>query len=355
MPISPADAEREAEEIRRIYAEAERTIIEKIARRVARGIDTADDSWYAIKLTEVSQLRREVEAEIRRLRQADREIERVVATAYREGSTAAIADLRRVTRASVAIRTAFTRANEDAVRRLAQAVVGNLEATQFRILRAAEDVYRQVIAETAVPQVLTGVLTRREAAQRALDRFAELGISGFVDRAGRSWSLESYAEMAVRTGLGQAAVQGHIDKLIENNRDLVIVSDSPDECEKCRPWEGRILSLTGQTPGYPTADQARAAGLFHPNCTHRFGLYVPGLTRPMSGTAAPQRYEERQQQRYIERQIRKWKLREAAAITDDAKRLASAKVRDWQAVMRRFIAETGRIRKPSREQIGKAR
>lgn len=352
MPISPADAERESEEIRRIYAEAERIVAEKIARRVARGID--EEGYYERKLAELQALRREVEAEIRRLQRAEREVERIVADAYEKGSQAAIVDLRRVARAET-LRTAFTAANQRAIQALVQTAIGNLRATHLRILRQAEDVYRQVIAETAVPQVLTGVLTRREAAQRALDRFAELGISGFVDRAGRSWSLESYAEMAVRTALGQAAVQGHIDKLIENNRDLVIVSDSPEECEKCRPWEGRILSLTGQTPGYPTVDQARAAGLWHPNCTHRIGLYVPGLTRPMRGTAAPQRYEDRQQQRYIERQIRKWKLREAAAITDDAKRLASAKVRDWQAVMRRFIAETGRIRKPSREQIGKAR
>src|SRR5690606_27925203 len=121
------------------------------------------------------------------------------------------------------LRTAFTATNRMAIERLAQVAVGNLRATHLRILRQAEDVYRQVIAETAAPQMLTGALTRREAAQAALNRFADMGITGFVDRAGRTWTIESYAEMATRTAAGQAAIQGHIDRLIENDRDLVIV------------------------------------------------------------------------------------------------------------------------------------
>jgi hypothetical protein len=32
------------------------------------------------------------------------------------------------------------------------------------------------------------------------------------------------------------------------------------------PWHGRTLSLTGQTPGYPTMGEARATGFRHPNC-----------------------------------------------------------------------------------------
>lgn len=38
--------------------------------------------------------------------------------------------------------------------------------------------------------------------------------------------------------------------------------------------DGKVLSLTGETPGYPTMDEAKAAGLFHPNCRHLYGLYV---------------------------------------------------------------------------------
>lgn len=352
MPISPAMAEAAAEEIRRIYAEAERIVAEKIARRVARGID--EEGYYERKLAELQALRREVEAEIRRLQRAEREVERIVADAYEKGSQAAIVDLRKVAQADT-LRTAFTATNQRAIEVLVRTTIGNLRATHLRILRQAEDVYRQVIAETAAPQVLTGALTRREAVQLALNRFADMGITGFVDRAGRTWTIESYAEMATRTAAGQAAVQGHIDRLIENDRDLVIVSDAPEECPLCAPWESRVLSLTGRTPGYPTVDQAMATGLFHPNCRHSLGAYIPGLTEPMRQTRGAEGYQERVQQRYMERQIRKWKLRESVAITEESRREARAKVRAWQARIREFVDEHDRKRLYYREQVGKAR
>jgi len=116
-----------------------------------------------------------------------------------------------------------------------------------------------------------------------------------------------------------------------------------------------VLSLTGRTPGYPTVDQARAAGLFHPNCRHSLGAYIPGLTEPMRQTRDAEGYQERMQQRYMERQIRKWKLREAVALDDEARRQARAKVREWQARIRQFVAEHDRKRLYYREQIGKAR
>ena len=64
-------------------------------------------------------------------------------------------------------------------------------------------------------------------------------------------------------------------------------------------------------------------------------------------------YEALQQQRYIERGIRRWKREEVAMKaagqpTDEAR----AKVRAWQARQRDFIKQTGLKRDSSREQIG---
>jgi len=54
----------------------------------------------------------------------------------------------------------------------------------------------------------------------------------------------------------------------------VKVSTHLGACELCQPWQGKILSFTGKTEGYPTLEEARAAGLFHPNCRHAYGLYI---------------------------------------------------------------------------------
>src|SRR5690606_1568565 len=72
------------------------------------------------------------------------------------------------------------------------------------------------------------------------------------------------------------------------------------------------------------------------NCTHSVSAYLPSVTeRPKRAQLAnPEGYEIRQRQRYMERQIRRWKRREAAAITDEEREFARRKVRAWQAEIR---------------------
>lgn len=99
-------------------------------------------------------------------------------------------------------------------------------------------------------------------------------MTGFEDSAGRQWNMRSYAEMVARTSTMEAHLQGTANRLGELGHDLVKVSRHVGPCEKCAPWEGKILSLTGKTPGFPTLAEAREAGLFHPNCKHAYGLYI---------------------------------------------------------------------------------
>lgn len=72
----------------------------------------------------------------------------------------------------------------------------------------------------------------------------------------------------------EAHLQGTANRLLEQGHDLVKVSTHSGACELCQPWQGEVLSLTGKTPGYPTIQEARAAGLFHPNCLHAYGLHI---------------------------------------------------------------------------------
>lgn len=135
---------------------------------------------------------------------------------------------------------------------------------------------------------------------------------------------------------------------------MMIVSDAFEECPICRPWERRVLSISG-APGYPSVDEARAAGLFHGNCRHSMAPYIKGLTtgrltyrkeKPRFDTRAD---KDRMRQRHMERQIRKWKRRQAVAITPKDVALAAAKVRQWQGAIRTFTAQTGRRRLYYRE------
>ncbi len=351
MPVNPKKYEEYSNLIRKIYAEAEATMIRIVAERLKEGID--DESWSQRKLSEIRLLRKKIEKELQGLGKYKKDIQSEIEKAYKAGSDEAVRELTPIMKN---ISAGFTHTHTLAIQALAEKTVDKLAKSHMMILRTTEDIYRQVIAEAA-PRASTGTMTRRQAAQVALNRFADRGIYAFVDRAGRRWDMASYAEMAVRSTTGQAAIEGHINRFQENGKDLVWVSNSPDECDRCRPWEGKILSISGENERYPSVARARGAGLFHPSCTHNLSLYVEGLTElPQGGQwANPRGYELRQKQRYIERRIRQWKRREAAALSEEEAAYARSKVREWQATMRKFINDTDRRRDYARESITGAR
>jgi hypothetical protein len=72
----------------------------------------------------------------------------------------------------------------------------------------------------------------------------------------------------------EAHLQGTANRLVEQGHDLVKISTHIGACPLCEPWQGKVLSITGKTKGYPTLEEAKAAGLFHPNCRHAYGLYI---------------------------------------------------------------------------------
>jgi hypothetical protein len=362
-----------------LYEDAELALLEKLQRALAVGIDSP--RWAELKFAAIGNLRAAVEEVSNALMQdADGAIGRAVAEAYRRGGQAAVAELGALPEG---LRHAAARAlpNASSVDRLAASAVADTRPVYARITRAVTDAYRNVI-NRASSSVLLGGLTRRQASQRALDQFASQGISGFTDSAGRNWEMASYAEMAVRTITGRAAIEGHTDSLLAFGQQLVIVSDSPLECPLCRPWEGEILSINGASGPHtlrlphataptglfraaPTVavhvagslTEARAAGLLHPNCRHNISNYLPGVTTRPQSPPHPQgaTYEDTQEQRRLERQVRAWKRRAAVAMDDAARTKANAKVRAYQARIRQLTAETGLRRKSQREQIGAAR
>jgi hypothetical protein len=241
-------------------------------------------------------------------------------------------------------------------------------------LRNAFDSYQQIISTPAALNA-TGVLTRRKATQDALSGFAARGIDGFTDKAGRTWHIDTYAEMATRTGAAHSLRAAYEGELIARGEDLVIVTGNTYTCRLCAPWQDKVLSLTGMYPagthrlpsavgdGYVTVhvagtmEEARAAGLHHPNCTHSEGLYLPGATVIEPGTMGvrdAETYDASQKQRALEREIRKHKRLLVAAITGEAETKARAAIRGYQAQIRELLAEHPKLqRKSYREAVPK--
>lgn len=364
MSTSPPP-DRIIRDLAEVYHLVELDLLDALAAAVRRGADTDDLTAQAVEATKIRMRAQRAAASLDA--QSAALVGQVAQDTLEHAERGAAAELALLLGGVAAdYRSPIPRRRLDA---LARSLSDTLTPAHRAVTRVVADAYKQIIGRVA-GSALTGALTRRQVAQRALDEFARQGVTGFTDRAGRQWSLTAYAEMALRTGTARAATDGHLDKLAGQGIDLVYVSDSPRECSLCRPFEGKILSLFGSAGTVQvrsltsdelvpvevmtTVQAARLAGLLHPNCTHSLSAYLPGATRLPTDTANPQGYEERQKLRALERQVRAAKRAEQVALDPTALKAAKARTRAAQARIRDHVDTTGLLRQRHREQVGRA-
>ena len=114
--------------------------------------------------------------------------------------------------------------------------------------RTAPDVYRRVGMEQVALQQATG-----RGTYKVLPEFVQTlrreGITAFVDKAGRNWSLHTYCAMVSRTTSRQAEVLAVLTA--DPEQDLYRISSHGTTCPICAPYEGRVYSKSGADPDYP--------------------------------------------------------------------------------------------------------
>lgn len=331
-----------------IYWDAERELLRVVSEALVARL--GEPEYAGPRFAEIRELRREADAVVRRLeRLADKLVTTGVTAAWRRGVQRAVADLSRL-----GVRKGIGQGQ--GVIELARQTVKRVSNVHLGALRATEDVFSQVVGEVT-GRALTGAATRREATSRALEKFARKGITGFTDAAGRSWSIGSYAEMAVRAAMSRAAVDGHLATLRETGVDLVIVSRLPFTCERCAFWEGKILTQSGRIGWRQeesaisddmvnvlvegTVDQARTAGLLHPGCGHNLSAYLPGVTKRPPVQLHPASYRDSQKMRRLERDLRAAKRQATVALDPDDRRRAEARAAQLTGRIKEHAKESG--------------
>ena len=161
------------------------------------------------------------------------------------------------------------------VQEMAQTAYQSAEAQVLG--RTAPDVYRQSVLRGAIVSETMGrgSLSTVEEVMRNLQ---QAGITAFVDKAGREWSLSAYGAMAVRTTVRQAQVSA---VLTADGHDLWKIKEIGSTCPLCAVYEGRVYSKSGMNPNSPPLaaafgkmDPAGPNDLsntflnIHPNCLH---------------------------------------------------------------------------------------
>lgn len=218
--------------------------------------------------------------------------------------------------------------------------------------------------------------TMQNAVASAIRQIAKENIPAFIDKAGRKWTAEAYANMYVRTNVHNLSIDAVVKRNEDYGNDLFIVSKHSGARPKCAPWQGKIVSKNNRKGTTTDANgkkvsfialsstsYGQADGLLGINCGHQLYPFIPKQSinnvKPLSKEQERENkriYEESQRQRAIEREIRASKTQEEmyrkAGLRDEADKQKTV-TSQRQAKMRQFINETGRTRRYDREQIVK--
>jgi len=187
----------------------------------------------------------------------------------------------------------LTAAQTDIVQQLSNNLLGELVEASETVQKSVQTLYTiarleaDPFREMALKQVLAQEASGRGwpiSSARMLQDMRNQGITAFVDKAGRHWSLRAYGNMAVRTTARQAEAAAI---LTADNHDLWQIVKIGSTCPVCAPLEGRVYSKSGTNPDYPPL--ALAFGKIdkegpddltntylntHPSCLHALVKYT---------------------------------------------------------------------------------
>ena len=275
---------------------------------------------------------------------------------------------------------------ENIIRSNITAVNGTMANMTKGTAREVSKRYTDAINRSLV-NVKSGAFSYEHEIRRACDSLADS--MTYVKRSdGKYETLEVAVRRAVRTGLSVMAGQLAMQYCEDIGAEYVEVSahEGARTGSKLHDpsnhawWQGKVFHIGGDrwhkkkkyldfmtNTGYGTGE-----GLCGWNCRHSFHAFFPDSMEPAYDYKTLRKlnaknisyngkkyskYEIDQMQRYLERQVRKYKRRyelEASSELDAAR--SRAKLREWQEELRNFTNATGNKREYAREYvaIGKA-
>lgn len=200
---------------------------------------------------------------------------------YKRGADDAVTQLRKQG-APLEVTYGFNRVHIEAIEALIDDTAKSFGETLSGISRSANRLLGKTTRDLLTQQIATGMVSGealKATTKMVKGILQDQGLDALIDKGGHHWTLDRYSEMLLRTKAVEARNRGLINRVAENGYDLVQVSHHFASCDLCAPWEGKILSATGKTKGYPTLDLAESEGLFHPNCRHAINTLIPELAK----------------------------------------------------------------------------
>lgn len=224
-------------------------------------------------------------------------------------------------------------------------------------------IYKDIIDKTTA-SVIAGNQTVNQAVTKTIIEYRNRGLpTGFVDKGGRRWNIQSYVDLVVRTNANQAYNNISTSRMAEYGIDLVLVDTYAGARPTCARIQGGVCSLSNPSsnPKYPSIYEfgyGEYSGIRGIHCRHSLYPFVDGVSTnnqpQVDVSEANKVYKQMQRQRSLERKVRaaKYDLQIAETTGDeDAINRAKALIRSRQQLVRQWVEETGLARRYDKERV----
>jgi len=339
-------------DIGNIFSEIELDLVRNLKGELSEG------NWRAQRLRALKQFQQR-NIEIMNKYPVTEEAKRQIEQAYLQAGYKTQAEAIKLLGKASKTATSFS-VDDRRLRALIDQLNSDLTNAQTAAVRMMNDVYKETTAKAQVAMT-TNLYTMDQAIDMATHDFLARGINCIKYANGAQVNIASYAEMALRTSTRRATLIGEGAMRSELGQNLVYVSQYGACSDTCLPWQGQIYWDDVYTPGaqpdekYPRLSEAISGGLFHPNCRHKSSTWYPGVSKIpplMDEETVRHNAQLESQQRYNERQIRKYKRMEEGSLDPANKAKYSNKVKQWQSRQRELIKGNSSLRRDyNREQI----
>jgi hypothetical protein len=246
-----------------VWSQASIDLKTAIANQIALPItygELGDPIWIAQKATDTQQLRLETRKIIDNLKDklSDPAIGIAIATLYLNGQATAQDVFIQALGGVKDVKDIIDIGSVNISDALINGLNKTLSSLNNSTIQAYRNTFNDWTPETTIPE--------------AVD---ELKLAALIDAGGKAWSSDTYATMAVRTSIAEAGRQGAIDYTVSQDMGNLATIEGSAGCDLCAPWEGEIVSLSGENNDYPSIEEAYGDGCFHPNCKHDIVPIVP--------------------------------------------------------------------------------
>ena len=342
-----------------IYQDIEMDIINKLASYLkVNDKDGGTAQWHIKKLNELSDFNADITRAVnKRLKDSDNAvIDALSRAAYANFNS----DMERLPQ--MVLDTQLDNFAYDLGRNLAKIRTNTINSTKEEYLR---------IVDKATLETSSGVKSFTQSITDSLKDLGDRGIScqayQRADGTRVNYSIEGLVRRDTLYGVFSIANQFFLDNADKLDITHVYVSQHlgarTSETSKIANhagWQGRIYLLEGSDEDYKNFYEETGAGTIEGfggvNCRHRVSAAHDGMKIPEQYDQDKNYHQEQLEkyQRYLERNIRSWKRKEAmmkSCGNDDEYKKAHSKVNEWSNKLDKFTKKNNMRRDFSRERV----